>query len=237
MSCGRRSRPVSSPGPRPAGQQRRGERQRAGRRVPFSRQAVSKHWRAGGSRAGQAAQAGPGSSLRGRGRPPRPGHPGDGRARRPVGPPTEHDQTTGRNGARGKQGTRLADRWIPAEAENALPGLVWRNRLGGSPHGAAQLSGKEAQCPLTFRRLRRLTDSVPGRASAQQRNDMTSESASLRFFTSQSIAAGRADDVPPSWDERTVLTTFLDYARDTVHAKCADLSTRTPARRRCRAHR
>jgi uncharacterized damage-inducible protein DinB len=47
---------------------------------------------------------------------------------------------------------------------------------------------------------------------------MTSESAS------QSIAAGRADDVPSSWDERTVLTTFLDYARDTVHAKCADLA-------------
>ena len=46
---------------------------------------------------------------------------------------------------------------------------------------------------------------------------MTSESAS------QSISGGRTDDVPPSWDERTVLTTFLDYARDTVHAKCAGL--------------
>jgi uncharacterized damage-inducible protein DinB len=47
---------------------------------------------------------------------------------------------------------------------------------------------------------------------------MTSASAS------QSISAGRTDDVPPSWDERTILTTFLDYARDTVHAKCAGLS-------------
>jgi uncharacterized damage-inducible protein DinB len=47
---------------------------------------------------------------------------------------------------------------------------------------------------------------------------MTSESAS------QSISPGRADDIPPSFDERTVLTTFLDYARDTVHAKCAGLS-------------
>jgi uncharacterized damage-inducible protein DinB len=47
---------------------------------------------------------------------------------------------------------------------------------------------------------------------------MTSESAS------QSIAAGRSDDIPSRWDERTVLTTFLDYARDTVHAKCAGLS-------------
>ena len=47
---------------------------------------------------------------------------------------------------------------------------------------------------------------------------MTSESAS------QSISAGRTDDIPASWDERTILTTFLDYARDTVHAKCAGLS-------------
>jgi uncharacterized damage-inducible protein DinB len=47
---------------------------------------------------------------------------------------------------------------------------------------------------------------------------MTSESAS------QSILPGRTDDIPPSWDERTILTTFLDYARDTVHAKCAGLS-------------
>jgi uncharacterized damage-inducible protein DinB len=47
---------------------------------------------------------------------------------------------------------------------------------------------------------------------------MTSESAS------QSIAPGRTDDVPSSWDDRTVLTTMLDYTRDTVHAKCAGLS-------------
>src|SRR5580692_947562 len=53
---------------------------------------------------------------------------------------------------------------------------------------------------------------------------MTSPSAS------QSILPGRADDVPDSFDERTILTTFLDYARDTVHAKCAGL-TDTDARR------
>src|ERR1700691_3324419 len=82
---------------------------------------------------------------------------------------------------------------------------------------AARLAGKEARCPYTFRRLRRLADSSSSRASAQQRNDMTSESAS------QSIPVGRADDIPSSWDERTVLTTFLDYARDTVHAKCEGL--------------
>jgi uncharacterized damage-inducible protein DinB len=47
---------------------------------------------------------------------------------------------------------------------------------------------------------------------------MTSPSAS------QSISPGRTDDVPASWDDRTILTAFLDYARDTVHAKCMDLS-------------
>lgn len=47
---------------------------------------------------------------------------------------------------------------------------------------------------------------------------MTSDPAS------QSIAAGRADDIPSSWDECTILTTFLDYARDTVHAKCSGLT-------------
>ena len=47
---------------------------------------------------------------------------------------------------------------------------------------------------------------------------MTSESAP------QSISAGRTNDIPARWDERTTLTTFLDYARDTVHAKCAGLS-------------
>jgi len=37
-------------------------------------------------------------------------------------------------------------------------------------------------------------------------------------------ASARTDDVPPSWDERTVLTTMLDYVRDTVHVKCAGLT-------------
>lgn len=36
--------------------------------------------------------------------------------------------------------------------------------------------------------------------------------------------AARTDDVPVRWDERTILTTMLDYARDTVHAKCEGLS-------------
>jgi uncharacterized damage-inducible protein DinB len=37
-------------------------------------------------------------------------------------------------------------------------------------------------------------------------------------------AVPRTDDVPASFDERTVLATMLDYARDTVHAKCAGVS-------------
>ncbi|MGW1890612.1 DinB family protein [Streptomyces sp. NPDC002004] len=31
-------------------------------------------------------------------------------------------------------------------------------------------------------------------------------------------------DTPPAWDERTQLTTFLDYARATARAKCEELS-------------
>jgi uncharacterized damage-inducible protein DinB len=36
--------------------------------------------------------------------------------------------------------------------------------------------------------------------------------------------SSRTDDVPASWDERTVLATMLDYVRDTVHVKCAGLT-------------
>ncbi|MBT2439568.1 DinB family protein [Streptomyces sp. ISL-36] len=35
----------------------------------------------------------------------------------------------------------------------------------------------------------------------------------------------RRTDTPPSWDEYTQLTTFLDYARDTARAKCEGLSS------------
>ncbi|MFF8743007.1 MULTISPECIES: DinB family protein [Streptomyces] len=34
----------------------------------------------------------------------------------------------------------------------------------------------------------------------------------------------RIDDTPPAWDERTQLTTFLDYARGTTRAKCEGIS-------------
>ncbi|WP_431037518.1 DinB family protein [Streptomyces sp. P6-2-1] len=34
----------------------------------------------------------------------------------------------------------------------------------------------------------------------------------------------RIDDTPTAWDERTQLTTFLDYARDTARAKCEGVS-------------
>jgi uncharacterized damage-inducible protein DinB len=37
-------------------------------------------------------------------------------------------------------------------------------------------------------------------------------------------ASSRTDDVPLTWDERTVLTTMLEYVRDTVHVKCAGLT-------------
>jgi uncharacterized damage-inducible protein DinB len=34
----------------------------------------------------------------------------------------------------------------------------------------------------------------------------------------------RIDDTPPAWDERTQLTTFLDYTRDIARAKCRGVS-------------
>ncbi|WP_327266575.1 DinB family protein [Streptomyces sp. NBC_01232] len=34
----------------------------------------------------------------------------------------------------------------------------------------------------------------------------------------------RTDDTPCAWDERTQLTTFLDYVRDTARAKCQGVS-------------
>ncbi|MBX9423649.1 DinB family protein [Streptomyces lateritius] len=40
----------------------------------------------------------------------------------------------------------------------------------------------------------------------------------------------RIDDTPPEWDERTQLTTFLDYTRDTVRAKCAGVSAENARR-------
>ncbi|RSS59033.1 DinB family protein [Streptomyces sp. WAC01280] len=40
----------------------------------------------------------------------------------------------------------------------------------------------------------------------------------------------RIDDTPPAWDERTQLTTFLDYTRDTVRAKCDGVSAENAGR-------
>lgn len=35
----------------------------------------------------------------------------------------------------------------------------------------------------------------------------------------------RIDDTPSAWDERTQLTTFLDYTRESARAKCEGVST------------
>jgi uncharacterized damage-inducible protein DinB len=43
-------------------------------------------------------------------------------------------------------------------------------------------------------------------------------------MTPDPAAPGRTDDIPASFDERAILTAMLDYARDTVHAKCAGLA-------------
>ncbi len=44
------------------------------------------------------------------------------------------------------------------------------------------------------------------------------------------VIPARTDDVPVSWDERTILTTMLNYTRDTVPAKCAGISQENAAR-------
>lgn len=41
---------------------------------------------------------------------------------------------------------------------------------------------------------------------------------------SEPRAMTRISDTPSAWDERSQLTTFLDYARDTVRTKCEGLS-------------
>jgi hypothetical protein len=38
------------------------------------------------------------------------------------------------------------------------------------------------------------------------------------------IALDQRTDLPATFDERTMLATFLDYVRMTVHAKCVDLA-------------
>ena len=42
--------------------------------------------------------------------------------------------------------------------------------------------------------------------------------------SARTLSAMTRTDIPTSWDEKTTLTTFLDYARTTVHAKCEGLS-------------
>lgn len=42
--------------------------------------------------------------------------------------------------------------------------------------------------------------------------------------------AARVDDIPASWDERTILMTMLNYVRDTVHTKCAGISQENATR-------
>jgi uncharacterized damage-inducible protein DinB len=43
------------------------------------------------------------------------------------------------------------------------------------------------------------------------------------LHTMSTLLASRTD-VPPAWDERSTLTTLLDYTRATVHAKCVSIS-------------
>jgi uncharacterized damage-inducible protein DinB len=58
-------------------------------------------------------------------------------------------------------------------------------------------------------------------------SDLPVESTDRTSETAGDPAGGTLDprtDIPVSWDERTTLNAFLDYARATVHAKCAGIS-------------
>src|SRR6185437_3591698 len=95
--------PVPPPGPRPPGQPRRGQRQLAGRAgavLPPGR--LQAPGRARALRPYQPAQAGPGGPVPGRDQPSRPGLPGHGRGRRPVGSPPGRHQAPRRSRPRGK---------------------------------------------------------------------------------------------------------------------------------------
>ena len=71
--------------------------------------------------------------------------------------------------------------------------------------------------------VRNRCDDPPGKepgepvAPAVNASTSSAEIGTLRAMT-------RIDDTPPAWDERTQLTTFLDYARDTARAKCEGVS-------------
>jgi hypothetical protein len=50
------------------------------------------------------------------------------------------------------------------------------------------------------------------------------QSGSTVGQAAETMAYMTRTDLPAVWDERTMLVTFLDYVRATVHAKCAGIS-------------
>ena len=64
---------------------------------------------------------------------------------------------------------------------------------------------------------------LAGRARAELPN-VQAKSARRQVAGLGRIMPMPRTDIPAGWDERTVLTTFLDYVRATVHAKCEDLA-------------
>jgi Protein of unknown function (DUF664) len=58
-------------------------------------------------------------------------------------------------------------------------------------------------------------------------SDLPVESTERTSETADGTVGGTLDprtDIPAFWDERTTLNAFLDYARATVHVKCAGIS-------------
>lgn len=71
----------------------------------------------------------------------------------------------------------------------------------------------------------RMTDRLP-RFPAPRSDDLSRrrDIGSTSPGPAATIIGMPRSDVPPTWDERTMLTTFLDYVRECAVAKCDDLS-------------
>jgi uncharacterized damage-inducible protein DinB len=74
-------------------------------------------------------------------------------------------------------------------------------------------------CGLSGRRSPLFPDGSPGNLAGRA-------AAALLYAPPVTSSGGftRTDDVPAAFDERTVLTTMLDYVRDTVHVKCTGVT-------------
>jgi hypothetical protein len=123
---------------------------------------------------------------------------------------------------------------------NEIPGLRWRLRRLPAAAGAVgpglSAVGRVGAVGLRLLCLKRLEEVMnPGRPV--RRVQRYGAPWRPRLDGRSPVLAGSCPYPGPTshrgWDERTILTTFLDYVRATVHAKCEDLAEPTPATPRC----